>query len=169
MKNPWWRAFPRSFSDFSTISTVPTFVESLFIKLVAFASVNWVSKQLWINSSATSSGTFLMMTARFGFSVERALLIFVESPRNSGFDFSKTLSASTFDTNSKWTFPPVVLNAWINLFSGKCLASSFLICSLSLKLNVLQAIKMCSGLRGGVMYFCEPVCKVWRLCPSALA
>ena len=123
MKIPWCRAFPRSFSDFSTILTVPSFVELLFMKRVAFASLNWVSKQLWIISSFTSSGTFLMMTARFGFSVERALLIFVESPRNSGFHFSKTSSASSFDTNTKWTFPLVVLNAWINLLSGKCLAN----------------------------------------------
>ena len=169
MKSPWCRAFPRSFSDFSTILTVPSFVESLFMKRVAFASLNWVSKQLWIISSFTSSGTFLMMTARFGFSVERALLIFVESPRNSGFHFSKTSSASSFHTKSKWTFPLVVSNAWINLSSGKCLANSFLICTLSFKLKVLEAIKMCSGLRCGVMYFCEPVCKAWLVCPTALA
>ena len=126
MKSPWCRALPRPFSDFSTILTVPSFVESLFMKRVAFASLNWVSKQLWIISSFTSSWSFLMMTALFGFSVERALLIFFESPRNSGSHFSKTSSASSLDTNSKWTLPLVVWNAWINLLSGTRFSKLFL-------------------------------------------
>ena len=150
IKSPWCGAFPRSFSDFSTVLTLPSFVKSLSMKRVVLASVNWVAKQLWIISSVTSTGTFLRMTARFGFSVEGALLIFVESPRNSGFHFWKTSSASSVDTNSKWTFPLVVLKARINLFSWKCLSNSSLICTLSLKLNVLEAIKMCSGLRCGL-------------------
>ena len=51
-----------------------------------------------------------MMTARFGFSVERAHLIFVESPRNSGFHFSKTSSASSFDTN--FQNDPILKKTW---------------------------------------------------------
>ena len=108
------------------------------------------------------------MKAGFGFSLERALLIFVESPGISGFHFSKTSSAYSYDTNSKWTFLLVVLHARINLSSGKCKANSFLICIRSLKLNLLEAIKMCWVVRCGVMFFCEPVCKVWLVCPSAL-
>ena len=125
MKSPWCRAFSRSFSDFSTISFVPSFVESLFMKRVAFASVNWVSKQLWIISSFMSSGTVLVMTALIGFSVERALLIYVDSPIVSGLHFSKTSSASSFDTNSTWTFPVVVFITWNQSFNWKMFSNRF--------------------------------------------
>ena len=140
-----------------TILTVPIFVASLCLKRADFASVNWLSKELWIISSVTSRGSFLMTSAQFGFSVGRARLIFVESPRNSGFNFSKTSPASSFDTKCKWTFPLVILITWINHLSGKYLAISFLFRSLPLKLNVIEVIKVCSGLRCGVRYFCEPV------------
>ena len=112
MKSSWCTAFPRSFSDFSTILTVPNFVESLFMKRVAFASVNWVSKQRWIISSVTCSGTSLMMTAGFGFPVERALLIFVDWPINSSFHFVRLLF---------WH------KLWLNVSSGcvECMNQSF--------------------------------------------
>ena len=126
MKSPWCRAFPRSFSDFSTILTVPSFVESLFMKSVAFASLNWVSKQLWIISSFTSSETFLMMTARFGFSVERALLIFVESPRKLRFPLLKNFVCLLFWHKLKMNVSSGCVERMNQSFKWKMISKLFL-------------------------------------------